>query len=231
MQGWRDLAREMVATLDLHAMTWRHHGLGMMQAEITDRLRVHLWHPKLRRMSTENFRDVHDHRFTLTSAVIVGEIIDVPYFVVPVEEAARASIGGVPIVGGRYPTATMFEIVHAKEQDKLDGRGCSAPTVGKAIGEAYVVEQEARRFAAGSVYMIKRRDFHTTRLNPRVLEGLAITLVHRCDFDQESKLARVLGQANETMLSGIVRDDINSSVTQAFVLKEAAYAIAELQRA
>ena len=43
--GWRD--RPAAFTYDGHWLKWRHHGLGMLQAEFSEELRMHIWHPKL----------------------------------------------------------------------------------------------------------------------------------------------------------------------------------------
>lgn len=88
---------------------WRHHGLGMLQGEIDDLTRVHIWDPSLRTIPFEGYRDVHDHRFDLYSTILIGEIEDVRYHVVAAFE-------------GEGDT-DAWEIKHAKiQKDAVDTR-------------------------------------------------------------------------------------------------------------
>lgn len=174
-------AREIVKTFDFSVgscargdVRWRHHGLGMIQAELADDLRVHVWHPILRTLS--GWRVVHDHRFDLTSAVVVGRITDIPYVVFDEEPDRVLHAELVP----------CFEIVHAKEQKPGD-------PVRKAC-DLWAVADAGRMIGAGEVYTIERRQFHTTVASV----VLAITVVHRDNFDDRP--ARVLGSGE----SGIV---------------------------
>ncbi len=210
-------AREIVKKLDVDSMKWRQHGLGMLQSELSEELRVHIWHPKLRTLPFDGFRDVHDHRFTLTSYVAVGTIIDIPFSVVPLDYGEYGPSGWE-----RHPVAEVHEIVHAKEQENVRA-GCSTATLAKSLGPAYVAQQEAMRWKAPSVYAILRRNFHTTRI-----DDLAITLVHRSDFD--GKLARVLGLAKDGDVgSAIVPETLETLCLKNWVLREAHYAIAAMR--
>ena len=58
-------------------LRWRHHGLGMLQAELSESLRVHVWHPSLVSPGMVWPRCVHDHRFDIGSVVVVGAVRDV----------------------------------------------------------------------------------------------------------------------------------------------------------
>lgn len=58
-------------------LEWRHHGLGMLQAELSESLRIHVWHPTLVSPDMSWPRCVHDHRFDLQSMVVVGAVRDV----------------------------------------------------------------------------------------------------------------------------------------------------------
>lgn len=197
------------------ALKWRHHGLGMLQAEFSEALRVHVWHPALVSPGMAWPRCVHDHRFDIASAVVVGAVRDVvpdlrPYTV-------------EPHPSGRWTEAKMYEIEHAKEQDRLVSReGCSTATSAKLLPGRFALTRlyadEAR--AAGTSYRIPRRIFHTTEV-----DALAVTVVHRSNFDD--KLARVLCAPGEDVLavSGIVRDDSpEHRELVASVLREAAAA-------
>lgn len=186
---------------DLH---WRHHGLGMLQAEFSEDLRIHIWHPALVNPGMAWPRCVHDHRFDLTSAVVLGEIIDVPCNVQEVPHPFTASLSKSQQWVG------IYEIEHAKNQDLMvknpsgpqGQKGCSTATSAKLLNKGYVEATGIERQSAGWEYRIRRREFHTTRI-----EGLTITVVHRSNFDD--RLARVLCaiDSDVSAVSGIVRDD------------------------
>jgi len=63
-------------------LTFRHHGIGVLQADL-DRAggeRLHVWHPDLVKPGTAL---VHNHRFDMVSHVLTGEIHDVQFAVTP----------------------------------------------------------------------------------------------------------------------------------------------------
>ena len=68
-------ARVLVASL-MPKLEWRHSGLGMLQAYIKegegDELRVHVWDRRLRRERIEDAGLLHDHRFDMTSTILLG---------------------------------------------------------------------------------------------------------------------------------------------------------------
>ncbi len=226
--AYASAAKHLLRTLNLYEMKWRQHGLGMLQAEIDEELRVHIWHPKLRTLPFEGYRDVHDHRFTLTSFVAVGEVVDIPHTVV---------IQDYPGVHGwdKYPEVDVYEIIHAKvtlarRAEAPPGAGCSTASDARHLGKAWVKKHEPTKYEAGDVYSIQRRDFHTTRLvsGSPVSDGLAITVVHRADFD--GKLARVLGlDAPGDVGSAIVPESLHTKILQEWILREAKYAIADMK--
>ncbi len=174
----------------------RHHGLGMLQAELTDELRVHIWDPALVTM-TEPFRNVHDHRFDLYSFIVVGSIEDHPYDVITRGEMRGEMLRGM--TGGTYNPCVMWEVLHAKIQTPGSESGA------KNLGPHYARQMKnvSKSYHQGETYFIPRRRFHTTK-PPST--GRAITLVYRTNFDAEN--ARVLGAAgSETLESGIVHHD------------------------
>jgi len=201
-------------------LIWRHHGLGMLQAEFSENLRIHLWHPSLVNAGMAWPRCVHDHRFGITSAVVIGGVVDVLCAVreVPEHPSDMESFT-------RAPWVHIYEIEHAKNQDRMvTEKGCSTATSAKRLARAYVDVQSQVRHRAGQQYRVSRRDFHTTRV-----EALAITVIHRSNFDD--RLARVLCAQDKdvTAISGIVRDETpeHASLVES-VVHEAAFAIAGL---
>lgn len=55
-----------------------HNGVGMMQAYLTEDVRMHVWHPELT-TPLESFGNRHDHRFSLESIILLGAIVDIQY--------------------------------------------------------------------------------------------------------------------------------------------------------
>jgi len=177
LTGYAAAARHLLLRLSFHRLEWRHHGLGMLQGELSEDLRVHLFHPMLRTIPKEGKRDVHDHRFTITSYIAYGSITDVPHSVY----LEKDWIGTPPEVeafrGRNWTKEDAWEIKHSKVQD---GNDCTP------LGRAWVLRHEEMPRAKGEVYTIPRREWHTTIVNE-----FAITLVNRSEFDEGP--ARILG--------------------------------------
>ena len=200
------------------ALVWRHHGLGMLQAEFSEELRVHVWHPSLVVPGMAWPRCVHDHRFDLVSAVVVGTVLDVP---------CRVSEGSWWL-GPKPPlpdseNVHVHEIKHAKVQF-ADGPHATATQ--PVIMKGTLTRCETVPYGAGAEYSVSKREFHTTRV-----EELAITVVHRSNSDSEERPARVLcaPDADVSAVSGIVRDEtLEHRVTVNYVLGQAAVAISRL---
>jgi hypothetical protein len=222
--AFHEAAKLLLFRVTLGDLKWRQHGLGMIQAEISENLRVHIWHPKFRTLEVSDFkpgssfREVHDHRFDLTSAVIVGEIVDVPFHL-------QAWHSGHDLRGGEstsgWRKTKSWEIPHAKIQ-KTDGTTTPVFLTDVAIALENSRETDWPHYKPGDAYFIKRRRFHTTRA-----QGLTVTVVHRGNFDD--RLARVLGTEEEASKSGIVPEDLNAKVLRAWAIQEANDAINNLK--
>lgn len=81
------------------------HGLGFVQVQLQGDQRLHVWHSELPRRSCFEHSDIHDHRFTFVSRVIVGHQINHRYavnrhadgeFVMYLHEGRRQAGGGRP---------------------------------------------------------------------------------------------------------------------------------------
>lgn len=206
-----------------HMLEWRHHGLGMLQAELSETLRIHIWHPKLVSPGMAWPRCVHDHRFDIESAVVIGEIIDVPCRVRSLASYERWD-------GAAHTPVKLYEIEHAKNQDRLVlDKGCSTAVSARLLWAAAALFDDGgyTQTASGrTAYKIYRRAFHTTRLDPS--KGVAVSVVHRSNFDDH--LARVCcaPDADVMAISGIVRDEsIEHRILINWVLREAGDAIAQ----
>lgn len=181
---------------------WRWHGLGMLQREISDEIRVHVWHPDLVKVPP-GLRRVHDHRFDLYSLVLIGHLIDISYDVKI----------GPPAVVARTNTKAWW-IKHAKiqraGQPHMSKLGTHPTTPGddsdvELIGDARAELRATESRRAGELYAIARGEFHES-----LPTGLAITLVRRVNF-AEGTSARVLGDRAHSAIAGqhrtIERDD------------------------
>lgn len=178
------MAHEIVRSTNLRDLKWRHHGLGMLQGEIDEQTRIHLWDPSLRTIPDEGFRDVHDHRFDLESTVIIGKVMDVRYMVAPtfIDEGQTDA----------------WEIKHAKVQVAEDMRVVDTGAPGSSpntrwIARVKVAELYWAMYGAGEAYTIPRRTFHTTKVF-----GFAMTLVRRTGFDDRP--ARILGKGHSAII-------------------------------
>ncbi len=174
------VARALFNHADLSALQFRHHGLGMLQAELSKDVRLHLWHPSLRTL--EGFRAVHDHRFDILSAVLHGAITDVRHHVCLDPRNCRSGYAYTPDV-------PVYSVVHAKAQTHT-------PADFKQVGVAHVVRVGSDEYSAGAVYSVPRYAFHTN-----TVDGMTVTVIHRTNFSEHP--ARVLGSGG-----GIVMEHI-----------------------
>ncbi len=193
-QSYASAARAVLLSTEnlRHAYSWRHHRLGMLQGEINDELRIHIWHPALVVPWANPLRAVHDHRFDLVSYIAVGVLGDQPYDV-------REDDGWVDVDEQQHrgwKLTSMYAIAHAKVQTETQSDV-------KKLGRVWARPHKARELTRGDVYSIQRRAFHTT-----LVSGLAITVVHRSNFDNDP--ARILGSGDE---SGIIKPDGTPFVT------------------
>lgn len=71
------------ALLHIPHSQWRRHGIGLLQAYVSEggpfETRIHIWHPDLVRPDIRNRGDIHTHRFTLQSTILVGSLKHIVY--------------------------------------------------------------------------------------------------------------------------------------------------------
>lgn len=181
--GFAVAARELARRVDLRAIEWRHHGLGMLQGELAEDIRIHLFHPILRTIPEDSFRAVHDHRFDLLSCVVFGMLSDVPHDVtfeagdlIDGREGVYRADDGLKLPP-RWHLTTAWEIKHSKVQDGNDTT---------SLGIVAVRPRTEVTMMNGGVYSIPKKTFHTTRLH-----DFTMTVVNRSNFGDDP--ARVLG--------------------------------------
>lgn len=169
------LPREHVTLCGLVArliptLTWRHSGLGMLQAYVHEgketELRVHVWHPSLRHDGIEESGLFHDHRFDLDSQVLVGAIKQADF----------------ELEGGANGPWCLYEVLHARA---AQARGGTYDSDHKLLPQRYHCAVYEVTVHAGKSYFFPKRAFHGT--HP---DGLTVTLVTKSH--QEDAPARIL---------------------------------------
>lgn len=157
----RALALNMLPHLE-----WRHHSIGVLQAYLWEgdkEVRVHIWHSNLLVNGMEHSGQVHDHRFTLESTVLVGRIQHD-------EIRLRENDDG---------PWQMFEITNARHaQAKREFK--ITPVEGRY--DARVIPHTVH---SGERYTFQKRAFHRS-----AVDELTITIVTK--HDQEDRWARIL---------------------------------------
>lgn len=161
MSDLREIAKNAAKPLE---MKWRYHGLGLLQGEITERIRLHIWDPDLVRAFGSEA--IHDHRFDLYSRILAGSLKDTRFYL-------DWDLG---YAGLRCP---VYEIVHAKEQK--DGVSSAFH-----IGHARLIEGDTQIHRRNGEYTIARTQFHRS-----IPLETTLTIIERSNFD--IRPARVLG--------------------------------------
>jgi len=161
----------LVAKLIPH-LKWRHSGLGMLQAYVhegtTDEMRVHVWGRALEHEGIKDSGLLHDHRFDLTSQVLVGAIVQCEYTLTPSEDGPWA----------------LHEVVHARAA----AGGAHAPNDGLVteLPGQYTSWTHSIDLRAGDAYSFPRRVFHGTFLQSEY----AVTVVTKSN--QDATPARIM---------------------------------------
>lgn len=130
-------------------LTWRCHGIGMLQAYLTEsepEVRVHVWHPSLATGPSAN--RVHNHRFRLRATVLHGAV-------------GHEEFDLAPDPAGPWQ---IYEVPHAR----LNMAEPATPT----DPTRYTAATRGGTIDAGHVYWFDARRFHRSGV-----AGLAVTLV------------------------------------------------------
>jgi hypothetical protein len=164
------LLRSFVCNAIRH-LQWRHSGLGMLQAYILegghDEARIHIWHPSLRLDGIDDAGLGHDHRFDMTSWVLIGRLthMEIVTFHDP---------------KGRWK---IYEVVNARKALRETG---SRAGEFRLIEGAVELEKHAMTISAGDCYFFPKRTFHETRPDSQVVITIALKT------NQDEVPARVL---------------------------------------
>ncbi len=166
----------------LEHIKWRHSGLGMLQGYVlegTDReIRVHIWHPSLRRAGIAESGLVHDHRFDLTSHVLVGTIRQTEYQLTPNE------------LMGRYK---LFQVLHARASLANTG-GQTYFEEPQLLQGRHDAEVQSCDIRGGQSYFFPAREFHGTDFYGQ----LTVTLVTKTNQTEEP--ARILAPHDRALV-------------------------------
>lgn len=152
----------------------------MLQAYILEggqqEFRVHIWHPSLKLEGIDDAGLGHDHRFDMTSWILVGQLTHVEFLT------------------AADPTGDwkMYEVVNARKALK---------ETGTRAGEFQLVEGAVRlakhaiSISAGNAYFFPKRSFHETRPESQVVVTVALKA------NQDVSPARILCKVGQEPLN------------------------------
>lgn len=190
--------------LVLHAMPhlkWRHNGLGLLQAYLREgperELRVHVWHKSLAHDGIGESGLIHDHRFNLTSHVLVGQIWQEEYQLDPDPEGPWQ----------------MHTVVHAREV--LAKYAINDGDV-QPLPDRYRADTAGVNIGEGWSYTFPKRRFHKTELDSPVV----VTVVQK--DDQEDVPARILAPYGKPVVHAFANTLPHAAWVQPLALAEEA---------
>lgn len=147
---WRNESAAAMRAMALTAMPhlkWRHHGIGVLQAYLSEdsepEVRMHVWSRLLLKPGMEISGDAHDHRFHMVSHVLIGSIAHEELIPVADQDGDH---GMLALTHARAAADNKF---HGPIRE-LDGR--------------YRVHRNLMRIAAGQSYSFQPGQFHRSRL-------------------------------------------------------------------
>ena len=145
-------------------LKWRHTGFGALQAYLHEgdetEMRVHIWHPDLKKLGMTDQGDIHDHRFKLRSYVLYGAMV---------QEEFSATLNEC----GKW---RCHAVTHAREAERTTGDFHNVKT-GELYCDAVLAAQI--RVEAGWVYDYPKRAFHRS-----LVDQLTVTLVEKTEQDE-----------------------------------------------
>jgi hypothetical protein len=160
--------REMALAL-FSSVSWRHHGIGVLQGYVVEgsraEVRLHVWAPELVKPGMDVSGDIHDHRFDLVSHVLCGQVGHEEIIPEADDEGEWA----------------MLKLTHARAAKEHGYHGPTEPLPGRfnIRRSSFVIEQ-------GKTYRFPAGRFHRSP----VLPGVTITCVEK--HNQTDASARIL---------------------------------------
>lgn len=157
--------RSLVAAL-LPTLEWRWHGIGVLQAYVREgserELRVHLWSRELMLPGISESCNAHNHRFTLRSTLLLGELLHTEWNVEP---------------GTGY---SLYDFVHARLQTDENSSAM------RLLPGEVSVQRVPILLRTGDTYTFQRGAYHDSCPTT----DIALTLVEK--LDQIEEKARVI---------------------------------------
>lgn len=170
--------RRLVSAMWPH-LKWRHAGFGALQAYVMEgereELRVHLWHPSLVKKGIAESGLCHDHRFDMRSIVLVGNILQTEFHLIPNKDGAYQA----------------HLVTHAREAMAEVGSFHKDPTL--VLGESYDRFGKEFRIPERAGYTFRKFLFHESQA-----DGVTITLVEKKDQAQAN--ARILAPKGKPII-------------------------------
>lgn len=159
---------------------WRLNGLGLLQAYVAEgplkELRIHVWAPELAHEGIRESGNIHDHRFNMTSHVLVGAVQH--------NWVERVGVS----VGQHYHTC---DVVNARKAKETFG-SFDSEVVQHDGGTAAVFHNN--RIVAGQLYRFPKREFHES-----YSDQLTVTLVRKTSQDND-KPARIMWPTDKKLV-------------------------------
>ncbi len=190
----------------LDGITWRHHGIGVLQGYLDEgtgiETRLHIWSRRLLKPGMEISGDAHDHRFDMVSHVLCGTIAH--------EELSP------------YESSTgdhrMMALTHARAaaDNKFHG-----PT--SDLNGSFRVLRHTIRIKAGQTYTFPAQHFHRSPLLGG-LDDVAVTVIEK--HRQQDMPARVLYPAAHPPVMAFGHDMDADLIASVLALARAALAAA-----
>jgi hypothetical protein len=151
------------------SMSWRHHGIGVLQGYVAEdaavEVRLHVWARELLKPGMDVSGDIHDHRFDMVSHVLAGDVAHEEIYPQQAGDGAWA----------------MLSLTHARAAKDT---GYHGPT--RELPGRYNSRVAGFVFSAGTSYRYPRGRFHRSP----VLPGVAVTCVEK--HNQSDEPARIL---------------------------------------
>jgi hypothetical protein len=151
------------------SMSWRHHGIGVLQGYVVENaepeVRLHVWARELLKPDMDVSGDCHDHRFDLVSHVLCGGVGHEEIIPEEADEGCWA----------------MLKLTHARAAKETGYHGPTEPLPGR-----FRVRRQAFVIEPGYTYRFPAGRFHRSP----VLDGVAVTCVEK--HNQTSASARIL---------------------------------------
>lgn len=153
------------------AMSWRHHGIGVLQGyvaeDIEPEIRLHVWSRRLLKPGMDVSGDIHDHRFDLVSHVLCGAV-------------GHEEILPLQQDDGEW---SMLSLTHARAAKDTGYHGPTSPLPGR-----FHVRRVPYVIPAGHTYRFPAGAFHRSPLVS--CAGATVTVVEK--HSQSDAAARIL---------------------------------------